>query len=161
MARNRVARRGPVTILSTPDWPVDTWADELVRLHTARWHSRSETGVLSEERVQRFHREALPVLVEHGLARLFALLIGGRAAGIYYGFHYRRRAYAYLGGFDPVFAFESPGTILLGHAIEQAVREGAREFHFLRGGEGYKYEWGAADRWTWRRTFRRRGDNGR
>ena len=33
-----------------------------------------------------------------------------------------------------------------------AVREGAREFDFLRGQESYKYEWGAVDkpayRWT-------------
>jgi hypothetical protein len=35
------------------------------------------------------------------------------------------------------------------------VREGAREFHFLRGGETYKYGWGAQDRWNTSRTIRR------
>jgi hypothetical protein len=43
------------------------------------------------------------------------------------------------------------------HAIEQALREGAREFHFLRGQEAYKYGWGAVDRWNQRRSFRRIG----
>src|SRR2546423_211750 len=65
------------------------------------------------------------------------------------------RTLAYLHGFDPAYEFESPGTILVGHAIEEAVREGAREFHFLRGRESYKYGWGARDRWNRRRTFRR------
>ena len=30
----------------------------------------------------------------------------------------------------------------------EAVAEGSREFDFLRGGENYKYSWGAADRWS-------------
>lgn len=49
----------------------------------------------------------------------------------------RRRAYACLGGFDPAEAFVSPGILLIGHAIEEAARKGAREFHFLRGREAY------------------------
>jgi CelD/BcsL family acetyltransferase involved in cellulose biosynthesis len=33
-----------------------------------------------------------------------------------------------------------------------AIAEGAGEFHFLRGREAYKYEWGAVDRWNFRRA---------
>jgi CelD/BcsL family acetyltransferase involved in cellulose biosynthesis len=36
----------------------------------------------------------------------------------------------------------SAGTQIVAHAIEEAAREGATEFHFLRGGEAYKYAWG-------------------
>ena len=36
--------------------------------------------------------------------------------------------------------------ITLGAMIEEAISEGRRELHFLRGGEAYKYAWGAADR---------------
>ncbi|RUX44983.1 GNAT family N-acetyltransferase, partial [Mesorhizobium sp. M7A.F.Ca.CA.002.09.1.1] len=64
-------------------------------------------------------------------------------------------AYAYLGGFDPAYAEESPGAILIGHAIVESIREDAREFDFLRGQEAYKYGWGAADRWTMRRVWTR------
>jgi CelD/BcsL family acetyltransferase involved in cellulose biosynthesis len=88
---------------------------------------------------------------------MWLLRLGDEIAGAYYGFHQQDRAYAYLGGFDPAFEFESPGTILVGHAIAEARREGAREFHFLRGREAYKYEWGAEDRWNQRRSFRRTG----
>ncbi|TIV26500.1 MAG: GNAT family N-acetyltransferase, partial [Mesorhizobium sp.] len=95
-----------------------------------------------------FHRRALPRLADNGLARCLTIEIGDAVVGAYYGFHHRDRAYAYLGGFDPAYAEESPGAILIGHAIAEAANEGAREFDFLRGREGYKYGWGANDRWT-------------
>jgi CelD/BcsL family acetyltransferase involved in cellulose biosynthesis len=61
-----------------------------------------------------------------------------------------------LSGFDPEFAELSPGTQTVARAIEEAVREGAHEFHFLRGGETYKYAWGAVDRPSTALTLRRK-----
>jgi CelD/BcsL family acetyltransferase involved in cellulose biosynthesis len=81
-----------------------------------------------------------------GMLRLHLLRVGNSTAAAYYGFTAKHTAYAYLSGFDPEFAELSPGAQILAHAIEEAVREGAREFHFLRGGEAYKYAWGALDR---------------
>ncbi len=75
--------------------------------------------------------------------------------GAYLGLAHAGRAFAYLGGFDPVHEHVSPGAILIGHAIEEAIRGGAAEFHFLRGQEAYKYPWGAADRWNQRITWTR------
>jgi CelD/BcsL family acetyltransferase involved in cellulose biosynthesis len=46
--------------------------------------------------------------------------------------------------------------VLIGHAIEEAAQQGAREFHFLRGREPYKYEWGGRDCWNLRLELRRR-----
>ena len=40
----------------------------------------------------------------------------------------------------------SPGTLILGHSIRQAVGEGAHEVDFLRGQERFKYFWGASER---------------
>jgi CelD/BcsL family acetyltransferase involved in cellulose biosynthesis len=62
--------------------------------------------------------------------------------------------YFYIGGFDPDRAALSPGALLLGHAIEAAVREGAVAFDFLRGREAYKLRWGARDTHTHRRRLR-------
>jgi CelD/BcsL family acetyltransferase involved in cellulose biosynthesis len=152
-------RRGRMEIYPATDSPQD-FLDHLFRLHRACWKDRGEKGVLSDNAVQDFHLGALPELAAAGLARCYLLQIGGTVAAAYYGFLDRGRAYAYLGGFDPDFAYESPGSILIGHAIAEAVREGAREFHFLRGGETYKYSWGAVDRWNRRRSFNREGDYG-
>lgn len=152
MARHRIARRKGV--VASPE-SSSAFLAELFRLHAARWNGCGQPGVLADARVRRFHETVLPALLDAGLLRLYWLCIDSRIAGAYYGFQWRGRAYAYLGGFDPEFAYESPGTVLIGHAIEQAAREGATEFHFLRGGESYKYQWGAQDRWNVRLELRR------
>ncbi len=152
MARNRAERRAieieVATIQSAP-----AMIDHLFRLHGERWNSRGEPGVLAEASVRKFHTLAWPALLEAGLLRLSTLSFDGVVAGVYYGLRRGNYAYAYLGGFDPIFSFESPGTILVGDAIEAAVRDGAKTFHFLRGQEAYKYEWGAVDRWNSRRVM--------
>lgn len=154
MARHRLERRGGVVEPVGPE-AHGRFLSDLVRLHSARWAERGEPGVLADPRVRAFHAEALPRLHAAGLARLHELRIGGEVAGVYYGLLHGASAYAYLGGFDPRFAFESPGTALLGHAIDEAGREGAESFDLLRGQEPYKYEWGAADRPNLRRSWRR------
>ena len=110
-----------------------------------------------DPRVRQFHRSAAPRLLEAGLLTLRSLSIEGRVAGLFYGMQDSRRAYAYLGGFDPAFGFESPGTILIGAALEDAMVAGCGEFDFLRGQESYKFGWGASARCNTRRTFRRAG----
>jgi CelD/BcsL family acetyltransferase involved in cellulose biosynthesis len=155
LARNRAARRGAVRIELADERTATAAFLHLVRLHELRWTSRGEGGVLADERVQAFQREALPRLNSAGLLRLYTLSIGPAVVAAHYGLHHGARGYSYLTGFDPGFAFESPGLILLAHAIGQAAAEGATEFHFLRGQEAYKYEWGAVDRWNSRRSFRR------
>lgn len=160
MARHRLERGPSSTVLSTQDLSADEWLDVLITLHGARWRERAMPGVLADPQVQAFHRRVLPEFISIGIARLFALKIGNDIAGVYYGFSHRNRAYAYLGGFDPRFSYYSPGTVLLGHAIEDALRNGAREFHFLRGREPYKRAWGAHDQKTFRRKFVKQSPHG-
>jgi CelD/BcsL family acetyltransferase involved in cellulose biosynthesis len=156
MAWHRADRCGSVAIQRADAASVGGAVDELFRLHGARWRSRDEPGVLADVRLRRFHGEAAPKLVQADLARIYTLAIGDETAGVYYGLAHNRRHYAYLCGFDPQFERESPGTILIAHAIEQAMGESAEEFHFLRGGEAYKYQWGATDRWNSHRAIARR-----
>jgi CelD/BcsL family acetyltransferase involved in cellulose biosynthesis len=118
-------------------------------LHRARWRARGEDGVLANDAVLRAHRESLPRLLADDTLRLYALRIDRRIVATLYGLLDKpgpeRRFYYYLAGFDPELAQLSPGTLLLGHAIEQAIVEGCRVFDFLAGREPYKYRWGAVD----------------
>jgi CelD/BcsL family acetyltransferase involved in cellulose biosynthesis len=156
MARNRAARRGGIACVAAEDaGAASVMLERLFRLHGTRWAERGAAGVLADEPIRAFHREVAARMFRAGLLRMFELRIAGTAAAVYYGFHHGDCAYAYLAGFDPAYAFESPGVILLAHAIECAIREGAREFHFLRGREPYKYGWGAEDRWNSKRVFQR------
>ena len=152
MAQNRVARRSWSLVSTTAETLLSDLA-QLFHLHAERWQSKGEAGVLAHADVRHFHEAAAPALFAAGLLRLMTLRIDEAVTGVYYGLQLQDRAYAYLGGFDPAFGFESPGTLLVGAALKDAVAAGVREFHFLRGQEPYKYEWGAADRWTSRRLF--------
>ncbi|MEI9408915.1 GNAT family N-acetyltransferase [Mesorhizobium salmacidum] len=152
-AHQAASRRGR-TALSSARGDAQRFLDQLIRLHHARWAGHGG-GVLADVAVEQFHRRAVPLLDARGLVRCWLLAIDGKTVGAYYGFHHRGRAYAYLGGFDPAYAEESPSAILIGHAIAESIREGAREFDFLRGQEAYKYGWGAIDRWTMRRIWTR------
>jgi CelD/BcsL family acetyltransferase involved in cellulose biosynthesis len=122
-------------------------------LHAARWRQAGQDGVLRDPAVERFHRLSAPGLLRAKLLKLFVLRIEGEAVAALYGFLHRRRFYYYLGGYDPRFSLLSPGTLLIGHALEQAIAEGAQEFDFLRGQEAYKYLWGARNRAVYRRCF--------
>ncbi len=147
MNRNRAERGGGwTTEVATPDTLAPLQA-ELIRLHQARWTARGEEGSLASPAVLGFHRQAAPALLAAGVLRLQALRIGGVvAAAIMALLAGRDRILFYLSGFDEGLAFVSPGTILLGAMLDEAVREGRTEAHFLRGREGYKYAWGGVDR---------------
>ena len=154
-ARARSMELGNVEIEHADLDTLDAVIDDLFLLHQKRWRSRGEDGVCADPALQAFHREAARALARGGMLRLYRLRIGEHIAAVYYGFCRAGRSYAYLGGFDPELTRLSPGAQILHHAITEAISEGAREFHFLRGGESYKYAWGAVDRWNRTRTLRR------
>ena len=150
---NRAERAGGVTVETATPHTAGGMLEDLFRLHAARWSKRGEFGVLADPAVQAFHRAAAPALAQAGLLRMHRLRIGGRLAAVDYGLGDGRRSYYYLGGFDPELARQGPGVLAVGHAIAEALREGAAEFHFLRGREPYKYQWGAMDQPSMTRRF--------
>lgn len=116
----------------------------LIQLHRLRWNARGQAGTLDP--AWRFHTEAAARLFARELLRLYAWRVNGRLIAVLYGFLCGRHFYFYASGFDPEFEHLSPGSVLIAHAMEEAIREGATEFDFLRGAEAYKYRWGAHDR---------------
>jgi CelD/BcsL family acetyltransferase involved in cellulose biosynthesis len=154
-AQRRAASVGAISVTRATTDTVEALMDELFRLHQSRWRRRAGPGVCADPAVRRFHSEAAKRLSGASMLRLYLLQIAGSPVAAYYGFAARGVAYAYLSGFDPDHSRLRPGAQIMGHAIEAAIGEGAREFHFLRGGEGYKYTWGAVDRPNTARTLRR------
>ncbi len=119
----------------------------LTDMHRARWTALGEPGgVLADPAVLAFHDAAVPQLAASGLLRMQVLRIGGRIAAVYHTLTAPDGLYFYLSGFSAEQAAASPGTLLLGAIIERAVAQGIHDLHFLRGGEAYKYAWGAVDR---------------
>ena len=131
--------------------------DAFCALHAARWARQGLPGVLADEAVHAFHAAAAPALMAQGVLRLHALRLDERIVAVLYGLLAKGRFHFYLSGFDPDLGGLGVGTLVIRHAMEQAAREGAREFDFLRGREAYKYRWGASDRPSYGRRLCPRG----
>ena len=157
MNRHRAERVGGWTTHAATASTLADSLDALIRFHQSRWTSRGETGVFADDRVERHHREAAPLLLDAGVLKLMTLHIESTIAAACMAFLAPPdRLMFYLSGFDEGFASLSPGTLLLGDMIEEAIRNGVREVHFLRGGEAYKYAWGGVDRRNINRHLTRR-----
>jgi CelD/BcsL family acetyltransferase involved in cellulose biosynthesis len=156
-SERRAAHAGRVRLEAATGASVAEFLEAFFRLHEARWASRDEPGVLADPAIRRFHCAAAPLLLRSGLLRLHALRLDERIVAVVYALFAKSRAYCYLSGFDPEVGTISPGTLTVGHAIDQALREGAREVDFLRGRERFKHLWGARERPCYGRMLDRVG----
>lgn len=150
VAERRLAEAGEVRVARADASTVGAFLDALCVLHEARWRDRRQPGVLADPAIRAFHHDATRGLVHRGVLRLLCLSVGGAPAAVLYAFARGDRWYNYLDGFDPARADMSPGTVLVAHAMQQAIADGQRDFDFLRGRESYKYAWGATDEPTYR-----------
>ncbi|MCS7309018.1 MAG: GNAT family N-acetyltransferase [Armatimonadota bacterium] len=141
-AQRQIEREWGQACLHTADeQTLPVWLEALFDLHTRRWRRRLLPGGFFHPRVRQFHREWAWSAFHNGWLRLHALQVGGTVWAVLYVFHFGRRAYYYLGGFEPRLARYSPGTVLTAWAIRRAIEEGCVVFDFLRGDEPYKYRW--------------------
>lgn len=153
--RHRAARLGGVTEALAADAELGEALDAMFALHAARWAQAGEAGVLADPRVQAFHRAAAPALAQAGMLRISLVRYEGRIVAVLYGFADGTRWHSYINGVAGDVPGQSFGTLAFACLIEAAAAAGAREFHFLRGEEAYKYGWGAKSRTTVRRIIRR------
>ncbi len=121
------------------------YLDALFSLHEARWNGKGEPGVLADPQLRRFHDQAAAGFAGQKWLRFFGLRADGSLIAVIYAFALRGRAYFYLNGFAPHFARYSPGILLLNFALQEFASAGIVTADFLRGGESYKYVWGAED----------------
>ncbi|HEY5955957.1 MAG TPA: GNAT family N-acetyltransferase, partial [Polyangiaceae bacterium] len=149
----RAERLGRVEVEVATHSAVGAWLETLFELHGKRWTSRGEAGVFATPSLRQFQREATCGLADSGYAKLFGLRIDGKPAAAMLLLDDGATAYYYIGGFDPAWAEVSPGTLLIAHAIDEAQERGLCEFDSLRGNEGYKYRFGAHDRFNYCRHF--------
>lgn len=149
-ARSRAQRSGRLAYRRADAGSIGEALDVLARLHTRRWSERGLPGVLADGDVIAAHREAAPSLHAAGMLRLYTLRLDDTPIAALYCLAdavpgRERRWFHYLGSFEPRHAALSPGTLLIAHAVDEAMREDAVAFDFLRGAEPYKYRWGAVD----------------
>jgi CelD/BcsL family acetyltransferase involved in cellulose biosynthesis len=128
-------------------------AAELERLHSLRWGNADATPAFSNPTTHAFLFAALPLLAQDGLLRMHKLTLDGQCAAMVFGLAAHDTLQLYMGVFDPQWSRYSTGLVTILHAMQCAAAEGARQLHFLRGSEGYKYPLGASDSPTHRRVL--------
>ena len=100
-------------------------------------------------------REAVWAAFRGSWLQLAFIEIGGEKAAGYLSFDYADHIWVYNSGINFDFGVYSPGWVLLGYLIQWANEHHRRAFDFMRGGEDYKYRFGAVDRLVVRATVRR------
>ncbi len=124
-------------------------------LHSARWESKRDTGVLNNEKVQAFHLESSELLIQKDMLKIFTLKLKSKVIATYYVLLHKRRGYAYLGGFDPLMEEFSPGVVSLYCVISELLKDGYACIDFLRGEEPYKKYWNMSRSLNYRMTIKK------
>lgn len=145
--RQQLARRrralegtGAVGFRLADETSLDRDLDTLFALHRVRWGSRQ-----TDFADTRFHRELAHTALERGWLRLWLLELDGRPVAAWHGFQVGEVTSYYQAGRDPAYERFSVGFVLLAHTLRAAIEEGATEYRFGRGAEGFKYRFTRED----------------
>jgi CelD/BcsL family acetyltransferase involved in cellulose biosynthesis len=111
-----------------------------VEMHRA---APGDKGAFMTTEMEAFFRDLLDV---PGSALDLLIGAGGRPVAAAFGFEDEQAYYLYNSSFDPTVASASPGIVLCDTLIRSAIASGRRRFDFLKGGEGYKRQFGARPR---------------
>jgi CelD/BcsL family acetyltransferase involved in cellulose biosynthesis len=118
----------------------------LIALHEARWRGRGRSEAFSSPELVAFHDEFTRRALSRGWLRLMELRLDGRPAAALYGLRYGGTFSFYQSGFDPAYAKDSVGLVMMALAIRGALEEGAAEYDLLHGDESYKSLWARESR---------------
>lgn len=153
-SRNRLRDLG-VTVESARPGQDEEYLQRLFQLHEARWRSKGQPGIFAAREVQTFVGCVCREFRRRDWLRFHGLRLTGVLRAVACNFCALGRTFYYAGGFDETLRKYSPGSMLVGAAIEQAIQEGCTEFDFLRDMEKYKFDWGATNRINTRLIVRR------
>jgi CelD/BcsL family acetyltransferase involved in cellulose biosynthesis len=129
--------------------------ETLARLLHTRWAQGQ--SVLDNAQTLAFHRHVVPRLLAEGRLRMLQISVDRQPVAVCYllavGSDEGRGPGKWVGYFLAGYDREWAGRIHLGRltvaaGMEAAVREGAREFDFLKGCERSKYYWPVRERTT-------------
>ena len=109
---------------------------------------------LTDEMVAQIHAIAQATF-EAGYLKLTFLKVGREKAAGYFNFDYDDRIWVYNSCIVRKFDRLSPGIVLMGFIIQDAIEKDRLEFDLMRGDEEYKYHLGGQNRYVVRATVRR------
>jgi CelD/BcsL family acetyltransferase involved in cellulose biosynthesis len=119
------------------------WQDIRIR----QWRNRGRELIAehASDRFREFLVDVAAALAAEKLVAVWEFLRGGDVVGSYVNFCDRRAFYQYLGGYEPELGSLGIGRLATIHGIRCSIASGRRYYDFARGGEAYKYSFGAVD----------------
>ena len=121
-----------------------TVLDRFFALHRL---SRGEKADFMTPDIERFFRDAADAVAPLDRLRLGVLRFDGADAAVLFGFSLGPVISLYNAAYDPGLASLSVGLVSHAWAIREAISSGYTTYDLLRGGERYKYDLGARERW--------------
>ena len=120
---------------------IDAAFERFLGLHEQRWSVAGGSELTGHPRLIEFQRRVVQNLSQAGLVRFDELWVDGKCASSVYGLDNGRAFYYYNSGYDLKYSHLSVGLVLLGLSVKSAIERGNTLYDFLRGDEGYKFDW--------------------
>ncbi len=111
---------------------------DLFSQHIGRWKTTSTPSLFENLDHRHFYERLINNEELWPMVDFRLVYAGDRVVATHYGFFHDRRFIWYKPSFDAELSAIGPGEVLLKLLIAAAVEEGALEFDFTRGGEGFK-----------------------
>lgn len=114
---------------------------ELFVLHNERAKRKGIKTTFVGDALYRFHSKTVCYLLKEGKVILTVLYKEILPLVSYYCFKHNQKYYYFQAGLSDEGEKKSAGGVLFSLIIEEAFKEGCKEFDFLRGSEEYKFYW--------------------
>ena len=137
----------PVTWYAVED--EDQLDEELDHFSEMMRQEKEKNAFLTDEMVLQM-KVIAHAFYKMGILRLSFLKVGKDYAGGYFNLVYKNRVWVYNSGMATKFANLSPGIVLTGFLLMDAIENGIEVFDMMRGDEEYKYHLGGVDRFVMR-----------
>ncbi len=112
--------------------------------------SRRDKSEFMTSAMEAYFRNLARELCNEGWLDLSFLRFRGNIIAAFFSFDFAGAKFIYNSGYDPDFAWYSPGIVLAAYCIRAAIEKGVAQFNFLRGREDYKYHLGGREEANYR-----------
>jgi CelD/BcsL family acetyltransferase involved in cellulose biosynthesis len=130
--RRKLERSGRVELrmLTTPQDGALGF-DDLLRVEEGSWKQAAGSAFSADSSVARFYSRLAERCAAAGWLRIHLLCLDGRPVAHVFGLEHAKRYYALKTSYLEELAQASPGSVVFGHALQDACERGVRTFEFL------------------------------
>lgn len=139
--RNKLYRDFGMKYESFNSSRIEESLNSLFYLHGLRANKKGINSTFSNVQINKFHHNFAARIQRNGWLSINFLKNENDIIAASYNFVLGGTVFSYQKGIHPAWEKYGPGAVLLYELINEAFTSGNREYNFLQGDEGYKYQW--------------------